>query len=125
MSDNKQAELTRAIFVDRWPQTFAGPRQSKRPLKIGIADDIHAAMPELSVFAIRQALGDYTWGRTYCENLKAGTPRIDLDGKPCGEVTHKEETHAQRRLAMFDRNAAAKRHKKPNATNADSVDEAA
>jgi ProP effector len=42
----------------------------------------------------------------YLETLKAGTPRIDLDGNPVGKVTVEGQEYAQRKLAKAARRPA-------------------
>jgi ProP effector len=57
---------------------------------------------------IVSALKMYTRSVGYLETLKAGTPRIDLDGNPVREVTLEGQEYAQRKLAKVARSAAAK-----------------
>ena len=106
----RTADLVRRILVERFPQTFKPRGAPKPPLKIGIADDVMRAMPELSSKIVRIALADYTWGSTYCEQVVEGAMRIDLDGNPCGAVSKSEEEFAKRRLALFARAAIKNRH---------------
>lgn len=107
-SRNKQktqrphAEHVRALLVDRFPKCFAGQGQTKRPLKVGIGLDVLLQMPELSGYSIGVALEDYCWGKKYCESMKAGDPRINLEGENEGVVRPMEADHAALRMRMFD-----------------------
>jgi ProP effector len=100
------AEHVRAILVERFPAAFAGKGEEKKPLKIGIAEDLLLAMPELTRRNLAFALADYTWGPTYCRHVIAGAARIGLDGAPCGTVSEAEAAFATDRLKML-----SKKHK--------------
>lgn len=101
--DDMRKMRVREILCERFPHCFAPKGGHKRPLKIGIANDILMALPDLSPADITAGLADYTWGPTYCRQCVVGAARIDLDGKPCGQVTEKEAAHMAARLQMFDR----------------------
>jgi sRNA-binding protein len=65
-----------------------------------------------------KALKAYFRSVPYWETLKAGAPRIDLDGNVAGEVTLENEQHALVLIAKAARKAAAKEiedRKKANA----------
>jgi sRNA-binding protein len=100
------AEEVRALLVERWPYLFAakdsaGPRL---PLKIGIAEDLIAALPDVKPAHIKIALRRYTTRRKYLETIQPGFWRHGLvKGEPAGEVTKKEAEHAQGRLAALKR----------------------
>jgi ProP effector len=92
-------------------------RQPDQPLKIGIHKDIIARHPELRPSLMASTLKTYTRSVGYLETLKAGAPRIDLDGNPAGEVTLRYQEHAERLIvtaarcsaeAIEDRKAVAK-----------------
>jgi len=108
ISRNKQkaqrqhAEHVRALLADRFPKCFAGQGQPKRPLKVGIGQDLLLQMPELSAYSIGVALEDYCWGKRYCASMIAGESRINLEGEPDGVVRPMEADHAALRLRMFD-----------------------
>lgn len=88
-----------------YPNCFCEPR---RPLKIGIREDIAARHPDLRPGLIASALRTYTRSVGYWSALRAGTPRIDLDGNIAGEVTIEDEQDAQRKIAKAVRRAAAR-----------------
>jgi hypothetical protein len=73
-------------LAERWPAAF-DPTVVK-PLKIGIHHDIVAAMLGVSPRSLSHALRQHTRrGEYVAALLTAGTPRIDLEGNACGEVT--------------------------------------
>lgn len=88
----------RAILVARFPLAFMPKGVPKNPLKIGIYEDIIALCPDLTPRRIKEALTDYTSGRTYQTNVQVGRPRIDLNGICTGYVTEDEAIHALSRL---------------------------
>jgi ProP effector len=94
-----------AQLAELYPNCFRQPRQ---PLKIGIHNDIIAQHPELRPSLIGSALKAYTRSVGYLETLKAGTPRIDLEGNVAGEVTATDEADAKRKIGKEAGRAAAK-----------------
>jgi ProP effector len=105
-----------AKLAAQWPAAFAG---TPRPLKIGVHNDILAAMPATDPRLLGFALRRHTNRSEYVDGaLTAGTPRIDLNGEPCGEVTAAhveglkanriaEARHRHRRLLRSEQEAAA------------------
>jgi sRNA-binding protein len=78
------------------------------PLKVGICEEVIAQHPELSRHRIKRLLKEYTRHELYWSTLKAGTPRIELDGNAAGEVTLEDEQHALIQMARMARRAAAR-----------------
>jgi ProP effector len=82
---------TLLILRQRFPAAFARlSARKRRPLKIGIRDDIIAAVPEIDAAEIGRAVRLYTGGRAYVEHCVAGAQRIGLGGEPAGIVTADE-----------------------------------
>lgn len=81
-----------AQLAELYPNCFRQPRQ---PLKIGIHNDVIARHPELRPSLIASALKSYTRSPAYLETLKAGSPRIDLEGNPVGTIHLQAAEHAQ------------------------------
>jgi sRNA-binding protein len=94
-----------------FPHCFA----LRRPLKIGIREDIFARAPDIPRDLIVTSLRAYTRCVPYWLLLKAGTPRIDLDGNVAGAVTIEDEAHAERKITQAARRAAAKATEDRNA----------
>lgn len=77
-----------AMLAERWPDCFAIFEQRRRPLKIGIHHEILAALDgTVTAKGLGAALRCYTGNSVYWSQLRAGAIRIDLDGRPAGEVT--------------------------------------
>ncbi|WP_295399284.1 ProQ/FINO family protein [uncultured Thiocystis sp.] len=79
----------------RYPACFDW--RQPRPLKIGIREDLLAVGHPRP--AIRRALVAYCSRVKYLKALRAGTPRIDLQGQPAGEVTEDDAADAQAMLS--------------------------
>lgn len=95
----KMGQEARAIFVERFPYAFVpAGAPTKRPLKIGIYEDLRAALPELSGTAVNAGLFDYTSGIKYAACMVPGAIRIDLQGEPAGVVSHEAAAAAARNL---------------------------
>jgi sRNA-binding protein len=76
---------------------------SRRPLKVGIAAYIIAAIPEFTPADIGRALNVYVNGVAYLEACTEGTPRVGLDGKAAGVVTATEAAYAAKLVAKIKR----------------------
>lgn len=76
------------LLVHRFPKAFAWHELRRRPLKVGIHDDILAAFNgTVTPAELSKALRVYVTNKIYRSRLKAGATRIDLDGNPAGVVT--------------------------------------
>ena len=63
-------------------------RHAGRPLKIGIHEDLIAALVgAITPAELGRALCTYTRNKVYRSRLRAGAIRIDLNGEPAGIVT--------------------------------------
>ncbi|CAG0962279.1 hypothetical protein RHDC4_00762 [Rhodocyclaceae bacterium] len=75
---------------------------ARRPLKIGIRDDLLAAHPgRISAKTAYQLLGTHTKQPSYLAAIVKGGPRYGLNGEVAGEVTEKERAWAIERLAAL------------------------
>jgi ProP effector len=83
-----------ALLAEQWPKAFSVYEGRRRPLKVGIHNDILSITPP----ELGKALGAYVANRVYLDRMRAGAVRIDLDGNPAGAVTHAEAEHAKARL---------------------------
>ncbi|MFD0913860.1 ProQ/FinO family protein [Methylophilus luteus] len=79
-----------------FPIAFPKSPLPKVPLKVGTLDDLVVISKEIGFSADRLKTALHTWcsTRRYWTSVKVGTPRIDLDGKPAGEVQSQEAAHA-------------------------------
>jgi ProP effector len=99
---NDQINAVVARLAAAIPQTFVLEKHlAHRPLKIGIAADLRAALPELPSRVLARALAAYAKRIMYLQALTAGAPRVDLAGNPAGEVTALEAGYASSVLASI------------------------
>lgn len=87
------AEADQALLAElraRWP-ILAQPK----PLKLGTRQDIRAALEGVSGVRIARAVWLHIATAEYQAALAAGGARYNLTGEPDGEVTAKEQRHAQ------------------------------
>jgi sRNA-binding protein len=94
------------LLADLYPHCF--DCMNRRPLKVDVCEEVIAQHPELSRHRVKRLLKEYTQHELYWSTLKAGTPRIGLDGNVAGEVTLEDEQHALIQMARMARRAAAK-----------------
>src|ERR1700738_2780179 len=101
MKRRKQAANEALGVLAEWfPNAFFLYERKRKPLKVGIQDDlITATAGAITVREIRDALCRYTGNVHYLRGVAAGGERIDLDGKPAGQVTPSEAEHARVRWA--------------------------
>jgi ProP effector len=88
----KRATAIIAILAERYPHAFAVYEARRRPLKIGIYDDIEG----FDGRDLALALMIYKNSFGYLTQMRAGVDRIGLDGRPAGSVTEEEEQVAER-----------------------------
>ena len=99
---NDQIDAVVARLAAAFPQTFTLEKHlPHQPLKIGIAADIQAALPELPSRVLGRALAAYTKRIMYLQALTAGASRVDLAGNPAGGVTALEAGYASSVLASI------------------------
>lgn len=107
------------FLASRFPECFFLEGQPK-PLKIGIFNDLIARLkdePNLTKTLLRSALRRYTTSWRYLHNVKRGASRIDLDGKPCGDVDDAHVEYAKATLKAAKAKLAANQGKANTAKN--------
>jgi sRNA-binding protein len=96
-----------SLLAEAHPQCFAVYEARRRPLKVGIHNDLLDKLAgAMSAQEIGLALRFYTGNAAYLRRMLAGAWRYDLDGKPAGSITAEEAQAAKLILA-------AKRKPKP------------
>jgi ProP effector len=96
-----QAAATIRTLATLFPLAFFTAQHERRPLKIGIADDLLIATANVvEPSALRLALRVYAGASGYLQNCRQGAPRLDLDGDACGCVSAGEAQHAMEVLAQ-------------------------
>jgi ProP effector len=94
--ERQKREAAIRILAERWPKCFAVDEKRRRPLKVGIADEVHALLPDID---LSTALALYARSTSYMKALVADAVRIGLDGEPAGTVSAVHEAFARRELA--------------------------
>jgi ProP effector len=88
------------LLRQEFPSAFARlDARTRRPLKVGIHNDIAAAFPDLDPVEIKRALRFYCGDPRYQRSLVEGATRIDLAGNGAGTVTKAEAENATRAIA--------------------------
>ena len=96
----KTVAATIELLAERWPATFSLLETKRKPLAIGIHNDILGALDGVvSPAELSTALGCYVGNPRYLKRLKKGAVRFGLDGAPAGIVTPEQALHAQFALA--------------------------
>jgi ProP effector len=95
----QQIRATIALLAERWPKTFFVLGKRRKPLKIGLADDI-AATVDGTVWPVKLhlTLRSYCASLGYLRNFQEGMPRLDLSGNEAGVVTAADVEHARAKL---------------------------
>lgn len=84
--------------------------KAHQPLAIGIAKRLSELHPEMDGKALKSAMHLHTHSTPYLRHMEKATQRFDLEGKPAGEVTDEQRTHASTVLKeRFRKQAEAKR----------------
>jgi len=110
---HQAGDETISKLAQLYPRAFFVFHQRRRPLKVGIHNDLVAVLP---VRVLRYALMHYTGNTAYLRALRTGAARIDLQGNAAGAVTADEAAKAQLRLAT--RKQATPRSKQQIVTTA-------
>jgi sRNA-binding protein len=97
MSNKSDPRIIIGILAEKFPLAFFLNGSRRRPLKIGILDDLIIAEPKISRTRLRSALRDYTSSPGYLLACREGAARVDLSGQPAGTVSEEEAQHAWRR----------------------------
>jgi sRNA-binding protein len=87
----KEAEEAGKLIRAKFPLCFTTP---KRPLKIGISDDLRAQLPDMKFGLIKHVVNYYTDEYEYQACLTDGAERLDLEGNAVGRVTLQEARYA-------------------------------
>jgi ProP effector len=111
VGNGKSKRAKREIIVtlaERFPACFVSAKRRRRPLKIGIANDLLAALPDVAASDIGFALMIYTSNPDYLNATREGAPRVDLGGEITGYVTAEEAAHAKKRWGQLSAQKRAK-----------------
>jgi ProP effector len=99
-----------ALLEERIPKAFFVREVKRRPLKVGIRNDVIARLDgALTPSELSNALRTYCRNRAYLEHMRPGAIRIDLDGNFAGTVSTDDAKRATEELARRLLKAAARR----------------
>ena len=98
-------------WYQRYPNAFF--KGHTRPLKVGIHQDLaaHEPWPEK---LLRRALAGYVNLPRYLKAVREGAERIDLEGKPDGNVDAQAAEHAKRKLERLQKAKRERGEKHPS-----------
>jgi len=92
-----------SLLAEKWPSCFSIIESGRRPLKLGIRDDVLAALDgAISAGKVSAALRWYVSSPEYQRRLLHGAWRVDLNGRPAGTVSEEDEAHARAQLAAIE-----------------------
>lgn len=99
------SEQARRILSALLPKTFtaSGP---KRPLAIAVKGELaclNASLLGFTAAEVCQLVNAYCNSASYWRALRAGAPRIDINGRPFGVVTERHARDARRKLDALSR----------------------
>jgi sRNA-binding protein len=101
------------VLRERWPLAFPVQAQDVRPLALGIADQIAAAMGWSLPYTL-SVLRHWKMAAVYCRAVLSHDQRITLDGTPAETVDAEAKDLAAKQLARIEaRNAAKKKATAP------------
>jgi sRNA-binding protein len=96
------------VLRERWPLAFPTEHEEVRPLAMGLARQVAAAMG----WSLPYTLGVLTrWkmAAVYCQAVLSHDQRIDLDGSPAEMVDAEARELATKQLAQLEARKAAKK----------------
>ena len=109
----KEAGQQLGVLRERWPLAFPVQAQDVRPLALGIAGQIAAAMGWSLPYTL-SVLRRWKMAAVYCRAVLAHDQRIALDGAPAEAVDPGAKELAAKQLARIEaRNAAKKKATAP------------
>jgi len=89
-----------SLLAEKWPCCFSIPESRRRPLKLGIREDVLASLDgAIPAGKVSAALRWYVSSPEYQRRLVHRAWRVDLNGRPAGTVS--EEDEAQARALLF------------------------
>ena len=92
-----------SLLAEKWLSCFSIIESGRRPLKLGIRDDVLAALDgAISAGKVSAALRWYVSSPEYQRRLLHGAWRVDLNGRPAGTVSQEDEAHARAQLAALE-----------------------
>jgi sRNA-binding protein len=104
----KEARQQLAALGEKWPLAFPARHQDVRPLALGAAGEIAAAMGWSLPYTLG-VLGRWKMAEVYCQGVLCHDQRIALDGAPAETVDAEAKNLATKQLAQLAARKAAKK----------------
>jgi sRNA-binding protein len=103
------AQRTIEVLAGLFPACFAVFQERRKPLKLGIREEVIAALAGAAApKEIALALRFYTANTCYLKACVEGAERVGLDDKASGQVSAGEADNAKQRLQQRRRSNAAR-----------------
>jgi sRNA-binding protein len=101
--DFTAAHATIDLLAATWPACFATKPDERRPLAVGIGQEITAATEgAITSEELNATLRLYVGHKRYQRALKEGAQRVDLEGYPAGAVTAEQAAKARQRIEEME-----------------------
>ena len=110
----KDSRQQLAVLREKWPLAFPAQDQDVRPLAIGAAREIAAAMGWSLPYTLG-VLAGWKMARAYCEAVLRYDQRVALDGSPAETIDAQARDLATKQLARLAARETAKKATKPAA----------
>jgi sRNA-binding protein len=103
----KEARQQLAVLREKWPLAFPVKHQDVRPLAIGVAHQVAAALGWSHPYTLG-VFGRWKMAPVYCQAVLCYDQRIALDGSPAEMVEAEAKDLATKRLAQLAARKTAK-----------------
>src|SRR5271168_2062522 len=103
----KEARQQLAVLREKWPLAFPVKHQDVRPLAMGVARQVAAALGWSHPYTLG-VLGRWKMAPVYCQAVLCYDQRIALDGSPAETVEAEAKDLAIKRLAQLAARKTAK-----------------
>ena len=104
----KEAHQQIAVLREKWPLAFPVQHKDVRPLTMGVARQVAAAMSWSLPYTLG-VLGRWKMAEVYCQAVLCYDQRIALDGSPAETVDAEAKDLATKQLAQLAARKAAKK----------------
>jgi sRNA-binding protein len=111
---SKESPRQLAVLREKWPLAFPVQHQDVRPLAMGVAREVAAAMGWSLPYTLG-VLGCWKMAPVYCQAVLCYDQRIALDGTPAETVDAEAKDLAAKQLTRLAARKAAKKAAKPAA----------
>jgi hypothetical protein len=97
----RSTDEIRELLCERFPLVFRPKHHQKLPLAISIHKGLAALMPDVRPHQLSAAIFNYCKGPTYLTEILCGADRYNLNGRPEGAVSQRDEDHATEKLRSY------------------------